>query len=112
MLDFDFDIAGPSVDRKALLLEAADRLDALQTHLGPGTKEAAIRSVGDLARGLIDDQAEFTAAPEVYKITEDDFERQHRQAPVLFKQMAADYDFYWLRFPIFLNPQGSCAFNR
>lgn len=108
-LDFSFNMEG--LDRQALLREAAERLDLRRAHLG---EEDSISETpeGELARALLNDVAEFADFPVVYKITDKDFLKRNLEVPVRFQQLARDYNFYWLYFPIALFPKHNWAFNR
>jgi hypothetical protein len=88
------------IDRQALLEEAAERLDALRGPMGKDPRNVK-SAVGKTLRAFKEDEA-YVSFPEVYKIIDKDFLSQSRQVPVPFKQLARDYDFYWMRFPIFL----------
>lgn len=108
-LNFSFDMK--DVDRSALLTEAAERLDAFGW-LGEEEKEQKETAEALLARALLDDVAQFTRFPDVYKITDKDFITKNLKVPIQFKELAKSYNFYWLYFPIALHPKRNWAFNR
>jgi hypothetical protein len=108
-LDFSFDMSG--IDRRAILGEAAQRLDSLQGDLGPGA-ELTETPEGELARALREDVAEFSGFPVVHRIIDKDFLTKKLQVPVRFQQLTRNYNFHWLYFPIALFPQRNWAFSR
>src|SRR5262249_7111559 len=65
--DLDFSVP-ERYDNRALLVEAADRVDALLGHLGAGDQPVSPQ-YGDLIRGLLSDVAEFGAYPDVYPVS-------------------------------------------
>jgi hypothetical protein len=97
-------------DRQAILKEAAAQVDALIGHLGPGGQPVE-SDEGKLTRALAADEARLPAYPDVYRITDEDFLAQHKPQPVAIKQLAENFNFYWVRFPIGLRPQKDWGFN-
>ncbi len=112
-LDFDFNMEG--FDRKAILAQAAEEINALrQGHLGatiPGSLPADTPEAATL-RALMNDDAKFGTYPLVYKITDRDFIQQNRDVPFRFKELTKDYSFYWVRLPIQIMPQDNWAYDR
>ena len=109
-LDFSFDMSG--IDRQALLADAAQRLDLRKTPLGGEAEQVPETPEGALTRALQEDVAEFSAFPVVHKISDEDFLKQKLKVPITVQQLAKDYNFYWIYFPIALFPQQNWAFNR
>jgi hypothetical protein len=107
--DFAFDMKG--VDRQALLLDAAKRLDNLQGHLGPGDVEKGSTAIGQQTRLFSEDQAEFADNPVMYKITDEYFLLNDKKVPYSFKQLSEHFNFYWIDIPLKLHPKGNWAFN-
>jgi hypothetical protein len=111
-LDFDFNMEG--FDRKALLEQAADDLNALRGPLSgtesgstaPDTPEAA------MMRALMDDEAKFGKYPLVYQIKDEDFIQQNRDVPFRFTELTKGYNFYWVRLPVQIMPQDNWAYDR
>jgi hypothetical protein len=108
---FDFDFDFEQIDRKALLEEAARRLDALGGYLGP-TPTSPQTPEGDVARDLMDDVVDFSGFPVVYKITDKDFLTHNLNIPIRFKDLSQAFNFYWVYFPIALFPKHNWGFNR
>src|SRR5579885_3592578 len=101
------------LDRRSLLLEAAERLDDLENHLGPGDSTKAESVAAQQIRAFADDEAEFADIPTMYKITEQYFlQLPDKTVPYSFKQLAARNDFYWLDITINLHPKTKWAFNQ
>jgi len=101
------DFSSPGVaDRAALLLEAADRLDRLSGHLGPG--QQAADPYGQLLRDLITDRAEFAAHPDLRSLPA----VSPAQAAVSTFRMTDEFSFWWLRIPLLLFPRRSWGFTR
>ncbi len=107
-MNFSVDMGG--LDRSQVLATAATKLDALGGHMGQGS--AAGTSIGDLARELQEDTAEFAAAPLVYEITDADFERRDGRLPEGFQQLSRHYRFYFVELPIHLFPRYGWSFDR
>jgi len=110
-LDFSFSQDLSGIDRAALLQEAAQRMDALEGHLGMDAGKAATEE-GKAVRAMVNDVAEFAGYPQVYKITDKDFVKAKFAVPASFTKLTKDYTFYWLFFPVVLFPQYNWAFNR
>ena len=108
-LDFSFEIG--SVNREALLNEAASLLDSQRAHLHDPSAPATTRE-GDLVRELSQDRAGLAAMPDVYAITDKDFLDHGRPTPVRFQELSQQFKFYWVKFPIGLMPRRNWAFNR
>ena len=109
-LNFSFDPA--SVNRQAILREAASLIDAGRSHLGGGAGVAPATAEGDLVRDLMEDQATLADAPDVYRIMEKDFLDRQRPVPVRFQDLSKQFKFFWVRFPVGLMPRRNWAFNR
>jgi len=106
-LDFTFDME--SVDRKDVLVQAAEELDALQGSLGPTDSDSI--PAGDQLRAFTEDVVEFAAFPDVYKITDRDFLTRNLEVPVPFQHLAKTHNFYWLYFPVALFPNRNWYFH-
>jgi hypothetical protein len=103
-----------TIDRRALLAEAAKQFES-NAHLGPATrKEQPISTPeSDLAREMVEkDTLEFDGFPRIEKITEEDFKAHKVSVPFRFQQLSNDYNFYKVRFPIFLRAAPHWAFDR
>src|SRR5262245_59916263 len=95
--EYDFRFRMRGIDRAALLGEAADKVDALDCHLsGDGTLQPS--NEGRATRALINDQALVPAYPDVYRIGDADFIARNKPQPVKFRELAKDFNFYWIRF--------------
>ena len=107
--------SGRAISRQALLEEAARTFDALPGHLGstsPGAPPLATPQ-GTLTREMIEqDKLEFNGFPLIEKITEEEFEANKAPVPYRFKQLSKDYNFYKVRFPIYLHSAPHWAFDR
>ena len=110
-LDFEFDMT--AVDRKELLAQAADEINMLRGHLGEA-HHGEVTDIPEAAtmRALMNDDAKFGTFPLIYKITDSDFIHQQREVPFVFKELARDYNFYWIRLPVQLMPQDNWAYNK
>ena len=69
-IDFTSGSMLEGVDRRNLLQQAAQELDARRSHLGPSHSEVPKTAEGDLVREMMEDAASFEGFPRVYKITE------------------------------------------
>lgn len=103
-----------TIDRRALLEEAARVFDAVPGHLG--STSSGISPIqtqeGELTRAMIDqDKLEFNGFPLLEKITEEDFEASKAIVPSRFKQLSQDYHFYKVRFPIYLHSAPHWGFD-
>jgi len=108
-LDFTFDTGNR--DRRSILLEAAEELDALKVYLGEES-EGGKPPAGDLMRSFAEeDVAQLAASPVVYKITDKDFLKSDLKPPVRFKQLTKTHDFYWMYLPVILFPKRDYAFH-
>lgn len=101
-----------SIDRRALLLEAAQRLDALEGHLGSTSGEKAETAVAQQIREQAGDEAGFADIPLMYRITDEYWRSIGKQVPYDFTQLKEYYNFYWLDIPINLHPKSKWAFNK
>ena len=110
MLDFSFNMEG--IDRRALLLEAANRLDALHSFLGDEKSSPSETPEAALLRSLTEDKAEFGDAPAIFPVRDDYFISQNLEVPYNFKQWGQKYNFYWLDVPLNLFPRSNWAFNK
>jgi hypothetical protein len=108
--ELGFTVDAAHFDRQAILRDAATLIDAAVGHLGPGGAVAE-SDEGRLTRALSDDEARLPAYPDMHRITDADFLAQHKAMPVTLQQLAENFNFYWLRFPIGLRPQLHWAFN-
>jgi hypothetical protein len=110
-LDFDFDME--DFDRRKLLEQAAEELNALQGALS-GMKPAAVPDTPEAAmvRALMNDDAKFGEYPLVYEIKDEDFIKQNREVPFHFIELTKDYNFYWVRLPVQIMPQDNWAYDR
>ena len=109
--DLDLGLEMKGIDRQALLLEAADRLDDLEGFLGPGGEQKE-STLGKLARSLTQDIARFGDAPLLYKITDEYFDLKGLQVPYDFKQLSQGYNFYWMDIPLNVNPKNNWPFDK
>ncbi len=107
-LTFSVDLSG--LDRGELLSTAARKLDSLGGHQGRGGPPQD--SIGDLARALQEDTAEFAAAPLVYRITGADFQARDGRLPEGFRQLSRDHHFYVIELPVHLFPRYGWSFDR
>ena len=113
--DLDPGFSWRGVDRDALLLEAAERLDDLEGTLGPGVGAFVgpqESEAGRLARSLTTDVAKFGDAPLLYKLTEEYFASKNIAVPYDFKQLSQDYNFYWLDIPLDLSPKNNWPYDK
>lgn len=101
-----------SIDRKALLLEAAQRLDDLEGHLGAGKGEKAKTAIAQQLREQAEDRAGFADIPLMYKLTEEYWHSIGKPIPYNFTQLKEHYNFYWLDIPLDLHPRSKWAFNK
>lgn len=97
----EFSAAAP-VDRAALLLDAADRVERLAGHLGEG--DAPPDRFGAMLRDLAEDKAEFAAQVDVRPLPQVD--------PAAEFRLADRFSFWWLRIPLLLFPRRDWAFTR
>jgi hypothetical protein len=98
------------IDRGALLRESANHVDALYGHLGANGHPQPSNE-GRITRAIINDQALLPAYPDVYRISDKDFIARDKPAPVQFRELAKDFNFYWIRFPVGLKPEINWGFN-
>jgi hypothetical protein len=110
ILDFSFNMQG--IDRRALLLEAANRIDALRGFLGDEKSGLSETPEAALLRSLTEDKAEFGDAPGIFPVVNDYFISQNLEVPYNFKQWSQTYNFYWLDVPLNLFPRSNWAFNK
>lgn len=108
--DLGFTVNAAQFDRQAILTQAATLIDAAIGHLGPGG-QVVESDEGRLTRALAADEARLPAYPDMHRITDEDFLAQNKPAPVAIRQLAENFNFYWVRFPIGLRPQQHWAFN-
>jgi hypothetical protein len=106
-LSFSVDMA--TLDRAETLRTAAAKLDSLGGPLGRGAPQERL---GDLARALQEDTAEFGAAPLVYEITGTDFEQRDGRLPDGFRQLSRNHRFYVVELPVHLFPRYGWSFDR
>ncbi len=111
-IDFTSGSMLEGVDRRNLLQQAAQELDARRSHLGPSHSEVPKTAEGDLVREMMEDAASFEGFPRVYKITEKDFLAAKAIVPLRFKELSKSFNFYELRSPIYLHPAPHWAFDR
>lgn len=113
--NFSFSFEMPDADRRALLTEAAELIDLDAAHLGSGgARRGPTRDgggLGDDVRDALDEDARLAASPDVYKITEQDYLARSLAVPVRFADLTRDFDFYWVRFPVGLQPRHHWSFN-
>ncbi len=109
-LDFSYDMKG--VDRTALLMEAANQLDALQGFLGGEEAGKGETAVGTLTRSFTEDHARFGDLPNMYKITDEYYVSLGLKVPYSFTQLTQNCNFYWLDLPLNLYPKHNWAFRR
>ena len=107
-LDFDSALAP---DRKALLMDAAQRLDALHGHLG-GKEEIPETPEGKLVRTLAEDEGQFARSPVVRKISNQEYLSRNLPVPIDVADLFKKYRFYFLEFPFELDPAAGWAFNK
>ena len=107
-LDFD-DVA--AFDRKALLMNAAQRLDALHSHLG-GKEEVPETPEGKLVRTLAEDEGKFARSPVVRKISDKEYLGRNLPVPIDVAELFQKYRYYFLEFPFELDPAAGWAFNK
>ncbi len=116
----DFQLEG--CDRRALLADAAERLNVLSGYLGPdaaggepegaGVSSAIESPQARLLKELREDVAQFTDYPIVEKITTNTFTDRGLAVPVRFQELARTSNLYCIHFPIVLFPKRGWAFNR
>jgi hypothetical protein len=107
---FDFaDVAG--LNRKELLMDAAQRLDALRGHYG-GKREISETPEGKLVRTLAEDEGRFAKSPVVRKITDKEYLGRNLTVPVSVTELFRKYRHYVLEFPFELDPAAGWAFNK
>jgi hypothetical protein len=102
-----------SIDRRAMLLEAAQILDDLEGNLGTSKGEAAVNVAAQQLREQVDDQASFADIPLMYRITDEYFltRSPDKIVPYDFIQLKDRSIFYWLDIPINLRPKTKWVFN-
>ena len=107
-LDFE-DVA--ALDRKALLLDAAQRLDALHGPLASGGKISETAE-GKLVRTLAADEGQFARNPIVHNITDKEYLGRSLPVPVNMAELFQKYHYYLMEFPFELDPAEGWAFNK
>jgi hypothetical protein len=109
-IDADFaDIA--ALDRKALLVDAAQRLDALRGHLG-GRSEITETPEGKLVRTLAEDEGRFAKSLALREIADKAFLTRNLPVPVSLTELFRRYRYYFLEFPFELDPAAGWGFNK
>lgn len=103
----DFSGSFPSVERNALIAEAAHELDLSYAHLGPGD-EPGTSEAGDIARAFAEDQASL-GRPIVHPL--DLAQLDAKNMPVTVEELTRKASFYWLEFPVSLYTPRGRAFN-
>ena len=107
-LDFD-DVA--ALDRKAVLIDAARRVDALHGHMAPG-EVAPETQDGKILRTLAEDEGRFAKSPVVRKITDQEYLGRGLPVPVDVAALFGKYRHYLLEIPFELDPAAGWAFNK
>jgi hypothetical protein len=102
----------PVQDRRAVLIDAARRVDALQTHLGERTGDQADDGFGNLLRALAEDSVDFGAQPDVYPIPTPGSSATDAATAQRMRALEAGYTFWWMRIPLMLFPRRNWAFTR
>lgn len=102
----------PVADRRALLLDAARRVDALEGHLGKHSADPQRDGHGDLLRALAEDNVEFGAHPDLYRIAVPKSSGGDAASAQPLIALGANYTFWWLRIPVLLFPRRNWAFTR
>ncbi|MBD2681569.1 MULTISPECIES: hypothetical protein [Nostoc] len=97
-LDFDFDFDG--TERSQFL----NKLNALDSYLGDDSQGQALESnkTSSLLALLNQDGAKFAHYPDVYRLSESDFNNSGITVPKKLQELSKDYNFYWIEFPITL----------
>jgi hypothetical protein len=112
MDDLDFSeplqTSGPARDR--MVEAAADAIDRLSMHLGPG-EVVRPTAQGDHAREFISDEAE-PMRPILYRVAPEDLDRTRSDASVTAAELARDTRFYWVMLPVKLWTRAGWGFNR
>ena len=108
-LDLDFDEVA-KLDRKAMLFDAAHRLDALHGHMGSGEKLSETLE-GNIVRSLAEDEGTFARTPVVRRITSEEYLGRNLPVPFDVADMLQNYRHYLLEFPFELDPAAGWAFN-
>ncbi|MFG2498082.1 hypothetical protein ACGFSB_07650 [Streptomyces sp. NPDC048441] len=100
-----------NVDRAAVLLESARRIDTLSGHLGePRTPDDS--EYGNLLRALAEDTAEFAAFPDVYPVPVEALPKVEAETASRIAALEENYSFWWTEFPINLFPRRNWGFHR
>ena len=106
--DFGFDTG---IDRSSVLLDAARLVDEGAGHLGQNDETDA-QARGNELRALLGDKAEWGAQLEAHEITDADFLARQLAIPVLFKSLAKDFRFVWVRLPAYLVTKVNWGFSK
>jgi hypothetical protein len=104
--------SGPVVDRKALLIDAAGRVDALQSHLGERSDTPADDGYGNLLRALAEDSVDFAPQPDLYPIPIPGSSETDAASVQRVRTLDAGYTFWWMKIPLLLFPRRNWAFTR
>src|SRR4051812_28327232 len=85
-------------ERRALLAEAADALDALEVEMGPGG-DVEPTGAGNLAREFASDIAE-PKRPLLELVPAEAVDRSRDDHPVATESMLERFRFYWMTLPV------------
>jgi len=102
---------GLSADRPALLMQAADQLDALQNVQSGGKRKAKASPAAKRIRSLADDEGKFADIPQVIPITDKAYIAAKLPIPSSAEKMFEQYRFYLLQFAFDLRPAKGWAFD-
>lgn len=112
-LGFSVDLEG--IDRRALLMRAAQELDGMQDHLGGERGPTRETPNGALMREIADDEVRTGFDKEgaifPYKYTRGDFKGAKDGVPVRFRKLSQDFNFYEMRIPFNLRTSPAWPFN-
>jgi len=100
------------VDRRRLLIDAAERIDALQSHLGEPSDQTADAEYGNLLRALAEDSVDFAPQPDVYPILVPGSSDTDAASVQRARALDAGYTFWWMKIPLLLFPRRNWAFTR
>ena len=100
----------PELNRDELIDRAADAIDSLGMHLGPGERPEPSRE-GDFAREFKFDEAEPTR-PLIQAIAAESLDRNRDDVPVETSELFRGARFYWITLPVKLYTRVGWAFNR
>lgn len=88
MTNIDFSIAAPAAEQKALLRQAINEINSLQSHLGSGADDFRNRADTHLQvlHKIMDDAVQLPDLPVMHKITHDNFVQNCHNLPIDIQQ--------------------------